>query len=278
MKDSYGLEHIHDGLFEIMVAIDDLCEKYNIGYFLDSGTLLGAVRHKDFIPWDDDADLAMTRDNFEKFCRVASELPEPFRFVLPTEYNGYFFDFVPRIINTEFPLREETDADIAQNSYQNRLAVDIFIIDHAPDSQKKFSKMVFRQKMIYGYAMAHRYDKHAHSYSFADKMKVIVLTTLGRFQKLDKIFKKQEALSSSYRNEATSRYCITNAIMKEIHNSYPMECVADTVKLPIRDRMFPCPAGYDTILTALYGDYMTPPSEDDRVPIHATVNTQATEE
>ena len=278
MKDSYGLDHIHDGLFEIMVAIDDLCQKYNIDYFLDSGTLLGAVRHKDFIPWDDDSDLAMTRDNFEKFCKVASELPAPFRFVLPTEYNGYFFDFVPRIINTEFPLREETDADLAQNSYQNRLAVDIFIIDRAPDSQKKFSKMVFRQKMIYGYAMAHRYDKHAHSYSFVDKMKVIVLTTLGRFQKLDKIFKKQESLSASYRNETTNRYCITNAIMKEIHNSYPIECIAETVKLPIRGRLFPCPAGYDTILTALYGDYMTPPAENDRVPIHATVSVQTDEQ
>ena len=272
MKDSYGLDHIHNGLFEIMVAIDDLCKKHGIGYFLDSGTLLGAVRHKDFIPWDDDADLAMTRDNFEKFCKVANELPAPFRFILPPEYNGYFFDFVPRIINTEYPLREETDADIAQNNYQNRLAVDIFIMDNAPDCPKKFSKMVFRQKMIYGYAMAHRYDKHAHSYGFADKMKVLVLTTLGRFQKLDKIFKKQEALSSAYRNESVKRYCITNAIMKEIHNAYPMECINETVDLPIRDRLFPCPAGYDTILTALYGDYMTPPSEDDRVPLHATVS------
>ncbi|MBE6546240.1 MAG: LicD family protein [Ruminococcaceae bacterium] len=278
MKDSYGLHHIHDGLFEIMIAIDDLCEKHGIGYFLDSGTLLGAVRHQDFIPWDDDADLAMTRDNFEKFCAVAHELPAPFRFVLPTEYNGYFFDFVPRIINTEFPLREETEADKAQNNYQNRLAVDIFLMDRAPDDPKKFSKMVFRQKMIYGYAMAHRYDKHAHEHGLADKIKILVLTTLGRFQKLDKILKKQEALSASYRNETVNRYCITNAIMKEIHNSYPLDCITETVKFPIRDRSFPCPAGYDTILTALYGDYMTPPPENDRIPIHTTVTADTEEE
>ena len=278
MKDSYGLDRIHDGLFDIMSAIDDLCEKHGIGYFLDSGTLLGAVRHNDFIPWDDDADLAMTRDDFEKFCAVANELPAPFRFVLPTEYNGYFFDFVPRIINTEFPLREETDGDRAQNNFQNRLAVDIFLIDHAPDDDKKFSKMVFRQKMIYGYAMAHRYDKEAHKHGLADKLKIFVLTTLGRFQKLDKIFKKQEALSTSYRNEQTERYCVTNYIMKEIHNVYPKEYIADTVKFPIRDRQFPCPSGYDAILTSLYGDYMTPPPADDRVPLHATVAEGAEEE
>lgn len=278
MSDSYGLKPIHDGLYEIMIAIDDICEKYGIGYFLDSGTLLGAVRHKDFIPWDDDADLAMTRDNFEKFCKVAGELPAPFRFVLPTEYNGYFFDFVPRIINTEFPLREETEADRAQSNYQNRLAVDIFLMDKAPDDQSKFSKMVFRQKMIYGYAMAHRYNKHEHEHSFSEKLKIAVLTTMGRFQSLDKIFKKQEKLSASYRNENVNRYCITNAIMKEIHNSYPIDCIADTVKLPIRDRLFPCPSGYDTILTALYGDYMTPPPKEDRVPIHTTMTENIEEE
>lgn len=278
MKDSYGLDHIHDGLFEIMVALDDLCEKHNIGYFLDSGTLLGAVRHKDFIPWDDDVDLTMTRENFEKLLKVAHELPAPFCFVLPTEYNGYFFDFVPRVINTEFPLREETEADRAHNNLQNRLAVDIFIIDKAPDDPKKFSKMVFRQKMLYGYAMAHRYDKHAHEHGLADKLRILVLTTIGRMQSLEKIFQKQEKLSLSYANEPVGRYCLTNTIMKEIGLSYPLDCISGTVRLPLRDRTFPCPAGYDTILTTLYGDYMTPPPENDRVPIHATAVTEEEKE
>ncbi len=274
MKDSYGLDHIHDGLFEIMVALDELCKKHNIGYFLDSGTLLGAVRHKDFIPWDDDVDLTMTRENFEKLLTVANELPAPFHLILPTDYNGYFFDFVPRIINTEIPLREETEADRAHNNHQNRLAVDIFIIDKAPDDPKKFSKMVFRQKMFYGYAMAHRYDKHAHEHGLADKLRILVLTTIGRMQSLEKIFQKQEKLSRSYESQNVGRYCLTNAIMKEIGLSYPLDAIAETVQLPLRGRTFPCPAGYDTILTILYGDYMTPPPESDRVPIHASVASE----
>ena len=268
MEKTYGLEKIHDGLFEIMVALDELCEKHNIQYFLDSGTLLGAVRHKDFIPWDDDVDLTMTRDNFERFCEVAHELQAPFKFVMPNEYGGYFFDFVARIINTEFPLREETDADRAYNSYQNRLAVDIFIIDNAPDSDAKFKWMVLRQKMLYGYAMAHRFEKTKQKHGFVESAQIFVLGTLGKLQTLSKIFKKQQKLSAKYREVKTERYCLSNTIMKEIHLSYPKRCIEGAVKLPIRDRMFSAPSGYEEILTNMYGDYMTPPKEEDRRPMH----------
>ena len=154
MEQAKTLEKIHDGLFEILKVFSALCDKHGIKYFLDSGTLLGAVRHKDFIPWDDDVDLSMTREDYDKFCAVAHELPAPFKFVRPEEYGGYFFDFAPRIINTEIALREETEEDRAYNNNQNRLAADIFILDTAPDDKKAFSKMVLREKMIYGQAMA----------------------------------------------------------------------------------------------------------------------------
>ena len=268
MNAQFDLTKTHETLLYMLQEIAALCDKHGIGYFLDGGTLLGAVRHKDFIPWDDDADITMTREEYERFVKVAGELPAPLLFVTPDQNNGYFHDFVPRIIHTEMPLHEETETDRAQNNHQNRLAVDIFLIDSAPDDPGKFKKMVFRQKMLYGYAMAHRYNKRLHSHGFAEKMKILVLTTIGRFQKLSTIFKKQEKLSTSYRDKGTGRYCVTNTLLKEIGLSYPKSCIAETVKLPIRGVMFSCPVGYDEILTTMYGDYMTPPPAEEQVPLH----------
>ena len=262
------LERLHQLLFEILVTIDELCQKHGITYFLDSGTLLGAVREKDFIAWDDDADITMKREDYEKFLSVADELPEPYRLVTPDCYGGFFFDFTPRIINMSEPLREETDEDIAQNNYQNRVAVDIFIIDKAPKDDALFSRMVFRQKMVYGNAMAHRYSKDDTKYTFVQKAQVTFLRALGHFMKLGKILAKQEKISTAYRNEDTGYYCITNFPIRSLSHRYDAADFDGIVRLPLGKREFNCPCGYDRILTKYYGDYMTPPKKEDRVPIH----------
>ena len=262
------IERIHEILFDILVTIDELCEKHGITYYLDSGTLLGAVREKDFIAWDDDADITMKREDYEKLLSVAHELPEKYRLVTPDSYGGYFFDFTPRVLDMSAPLREETEADRAQNNFQNRVAVDIFIIDRAPDDKKAFSKMVFRQKMIYGNAMAHRYEKSSEKHSFMQYMQIAVLRTMGNFMRLEKILHRQEKLSTSYRDTKTSHYCVTNFPVRALGHHFDEEVFGEPIKLTIRGREFSCPLGYDAILKKYYGDYMTPPKKEDRVSIH----------
>lgn len=262
------LDEIHDITFEMLKAIKSLCEKHNIKYHLDGGTLLGAVRHKDFIPWDDDADITMRRDEYIRFAAVAHELPHPYKLVKPNEYGGYFFDFVPRVINLDAPLRDETPEDTAQNNYQNRQAVDIFILEDAPASVSEAKKIILREKMLYGYAMAHRYGKTKKKHSLTEKLKVAVLKTVGKTMSLDKILKKHEALSSRHNGEEGEYFFVSTALMNEIDILFKRSAFESTVMLPIRDELFSCPCDWDHVLTSFYGDYMTPPKEEDRRPMH----------
>ena len=264
-----NLDKIHSVLFGILKEIAALCEKHNIGYFLDSGTLLGAVRHKDFIPWDDDADITMKREDYEKFRNAAKELPAPYLLVEPQDYNGYFFDFIPRVIHTKEPLREEKEEDRAQNNYQNRVSVDIFLIDSAPDKKLSFRTKVLRQKILYGEAMAHRFDRRKHAHSLSEKIKISVLGFFGKFHSLDHILKKQKKLSTSHNKSETNYYCISNTLVGELDKRYPKEAFDSFVRLPLRNTYFNCPGGYDCVLTTLYGDYMTPPPPADRHPTHS---------
>lgn len=265
-----NLEHVHSVLFDILKAIDDLCEKHGITYFLDSGTLLGAVRHKDFIPWDDDADITMRRDDYEKFKTVAGELPSPFLFVTPRDYGGYFFDFVPRVIHRDEPLREETPEDTAQHNYQNRIAVDIFILDEVPDDDRAFRRLIFKQKINYGKAMAHRYNKHKHEHSFKERMMIGFLGLLGRCRTLEAIMQEQEKNSMRYHGIPGAYFAKSNTLVSEFGIRDLRASFETSVKLPLRGVPFNCPAGYDQILTSLYGDYMTPPPEAERIPQHLT--------
>ena len=85
----YDLSGVHAVNLKLLKEIDRICRKYKIKYALDSGTLLGAIRHGGFIPWDDDVDVVFTRANYEMFKKVARrELPEGMSFVEPDEYHG----------------------------------------------------------------------------------------------------------------------------------------------------------------------------------------------
>jgi len=129
------LEVLQDRLYEFLCLIDDICQKEGVRYFLDGGTEIGSVREKNIIAWDDDIDIVMLREDYDKFKEaMIKNLPDNYRFVEPEEFSPYFYDFVSRIIAIDEPLREETDEDRAYGNIQNRVGVDIFIFEQAPDS------------------------------------------------------------------------------------------------------------------------------------------------
>lgn len=266
----YTLEEIHDISYDFLVELDSICRRHDIDIMLDSGTLLGAVREKDFIPWDDDVDLVIKRADYDKFIKIiCDELSDKYEFLPTQSYNGYFFDFVPRFIYKEGTLRNETDEDLAYANMQNRVAFDLFILENCADSDFKQKLQVFKVKMLYGMAMAHRYCLKLDKHSTMDRLRIKVLTTMGKCFSCESLLKKFKKTSTKYISKDTGYYWIPTTILKELHLKYDKKWYEGTSEHVIRGTSFKCPKNSEAVLTNLYGPtYMTPPPVEERVSMH----------
>lgn len=270
--DKENLKKAQDISLKILLEVDRICRENGIKYLMDSGTLLGAVRHKGFIPWDDDIDIAMTRENFERFKKTAPSalLPE-MELVLPDEYrNGKaFYDFTPRIIYLKSRRHSDSDEMRFYDGKLNHLWVDIFILDNISDSAILDKLTRFKQKVIYGFAMSKRCKLDMSKYNGIDRLKVSVLASIGKFVNIRSIFRMQEALSVKYNSAKTKNMYYSNYQPDYLHDTVKREWSEEITELSFEGHMLMAPAGYDEVLKEIYGDYMQLPPIESRVPSHS---------
>jgi lipopolysaccharide cholinephosphotransferase len=257
------IEELHDKLFDTLCLVDDICKKEHVRWFLDSGTEIGSVREKDIIPWDDDVDIKVLREDYPAFKRAMEKnLPEYMHFIEPTVFAPAFYDFIPRIYDERIPLRTETDEDRFYNNYQNRLGIDVFIFDKAPDSAFARKMLMLKNKMLYGMGMSKRYKSKSEKYTFIQKLQVKVCGFLGKFYTSEQIYGKWLKLVTKWQGKATGWRYNSNYPMQEL-NFYREELFKEDAVGVLRGRNFPIPVGYDEELTQLYGDYKNPPKDKD---------------
>lgn len=137
---------------DIVLAINVLCERHDIPYFLDSGSALGAVRHAGFIPWDDDIDIGMMRDDYERFLTVArKELPPGYRLLEPGAAKGYAPMFAKVMKEgTKFYTRETIEAGLDQGVFVDVFPYDRLMTDEAA-ARKQAQKCQMWQRVSYLY-------------------------------------------------------------------------------------------------------------------------------
>ena len=277
MNNAYGLLEVQEANLRILKEIDRICEKFRIGYVLDSGTLLGAIRHGGFIPWDDDADVVMTRNAWEAFRKVAPrELPEGLSLLLPDTFAGgsRFYDFTPRIIY-EFSRRRKPDGETAfYEEKLNHLWVDIFILDRLPDNPAAAKSLILRHKALYLLAMGHRQKLDMKKYTAVQKLPVLGGSTAGKAVPMRTVFALQDRLAKKFNRKQTGRWYYSNYDPGYIDIRLRDEWVTNRIRSRFEDTTLSVPAHYDEVLTCIYGDYMKLPPKEQRIPSHGSTEIQ----
>lgn len=257
---------------EILKEIDRVCKKNNIRYWLEGGTMLGAVRHKGFIPWDDDLDIAMFREDYDRFLQIApSELKSDYFLQCDaTDPENPFLYAKVRKNNTY--IKEEKVRKIKMHQ---GIFVDVFPVDKMPNTLKKIEH--HRKKIIF---FRNYYDSHTdidcNKGSFLKSAVMFLLRILpvsGAKQK-----RKLNQLYQKYNGNENPTYFSSWTAFHKNNFLYKKEWLDEFIEVPFEDSLFPIPAAYDALLTNMYGDYMTPPPENKRRQHGSTFSVNTKEE
>ncbi len=251
------LKRLHQDLLTILLELDRICKKYNIRYFLSGGTLLGAIRHKGFIPWDDDIDIEMMRHDYDKFCKICeSELNEK-KFFLQTQKNDKNYNWVYgklRLKGTEY-IR------VGQEHLKQKtgIFIDIFPIDNTIN--KKVSQYIINTGCETCRSILWSNVGVKTSKRFLEKIKYMILSKIPRKIAIN-VF---EYLAKLYNNIDTKYKVFYNLKLKNRKcYIYQSKWYEDQLNVEFEKYKFPIPIGYKHILQMYYGDYMKLPEKDKR--------------
>lgn len=244
---------------EILDVVSSFCEENNINYWLDSGTLLGAIRHKGYIPWDDDIDIGMLREDYDKFAELFNQSNDRYRFVDIDNTPDFYVAFA-KIIDTNTLLYEPD-----KNGNKLAINIDLFVYDNAPDDDRLVKKMYNKRDRLRTIALFSKNSNVLENDSIKNKILKRVLHLLCMPFSREKCLKKMIVNSKRFSKQETERVgnftCVVRlASDKRIFDSF--------VSVPFEEKHYKAPVGYDKWLRDLYGDYMKLPPVEKQVTHH----------
>lgn len=253
------LRELQQYMLGILKEIDRICKKHDIQYFFGYGSLLGAVRHNGFIPWDDDIDLHMKMEDYFKFIEVCKKELSDEYYIENHSSNVQFYQYW-----TQFGVKNSTSINLSMSQVHKAwgICVDIFPVfpySKDPKEQKKRQNIFRKMKLL--------------------SIKYYHVGTLKQAKGIEKLKKMAHCLMPDRVNVYLFRKCFEALCEKpklpehrcktiySIHMTpeqyFENEWLDNIIEMEYEGRMVPCPAGYDSYLQILYGDYMQIPQNQE---------------
>jgi lipopolysaccharide cholinephosphotransferase len=254
---------------DILVEFDRICQEYGLTYYLGFGTLLGAVRHKGYIPWDDDIDLCMPRKDFDKFVQVAyKKVHYPFQVCYHTMDNYTSFSFNFRVENSRVCIVR----NIGGIDKELPAWISVFPIDGLP--KKKVQQKRQERIISYLYTLLRFARSAKNGYGKSDKNILekigVVINKYLRIGKLLEPRKMARAINNQLRK---FDYDMSDQVFVYTFNKYKSIYEKKWFDKPqmieFEGKLFPAPSDYDAFLKRCYGDYMKLPPVEQRKPSHS---------
>ena len=254
------LEELREVQIGILKYIDKVCKENNLTYFLNYGSLIGAVRHKGFIPWDDDVDISMPREDYEKFIKICENKKNDKYEVWNYENTSWYYNPFLVVIDNTTIIPDKYKKERQDTS----CFVDVFPIDKFNDTKfiKKIKFLTILQSVCY------RKRKYLDlSNVYYKKWMRIILFYILYFVK-PRFFTK--LILKLIKNNTTPNGKLEGFIACGDSNEVFESGIygGGKIKLEFEKEQFYVPKNYHIILTGIYGDYMTPPPKDKQIPPH----------
>lgn len=265
--DSKEFENVRKIQLEILLEFDRVCKENNIHYNIYFGTLLGAVRHQGFIPWDDDIDVVMTRENYNKFIKLHIDDVNKDYFVQNYDTDTNFFRPFTRIRknNTRYVQRHYRNLDIHHGIF-----IDIFPFDYVSNR---------KEKEIFRYYYLHLLRRLNVIKNFGIRKNSSVIKKGAKYI-IDKFFPQKwlnEYITKvmTYKNNTGYLNHLTDSTIP-IEDKYKNHLIKvddflNSMMYEFEGHEFPIPKNFEEVLTNTYGDYMKLPPQEERVPHHQVI-------
>ena len=262
-------EHLNDTqryILHVLREVTRVLEELNIPYFMQGGTMLGAIRHGGFIPWDDDVDLGIPRADYDRLLKeVSARLPENLELRTYDDETDHHYYFA-RIVDTRYQIRR-------MGSIEERLEniwVDLFPLDGMPNGfiSRQWHKMrLLMTRLKFHLSCFEKVNIKRPGRPLVERIiiRVAMITRVGKWWNTRKQLDKMDRLLKKYPPEK-SDYLVnfTGQTSFKFNEMFKKEIYGQGKEYPFEDMALVGPEQYDPYLRSLYGDYMTPPKEADR--------------